>query len=89
MDTTERLATLRKIELNYIGDFFGDDATGESCFAARTEGDGAHGDGEERMVAPDADVLSRFDPRTALADDYHARTGRSAVGKLHSKIFRV
>lgn len=75
--------------LDDIGDFFGDDAAGEMCLAARAESDGTGCYRKKRMVAADCDIFPRFDDRAALADDNHAGARGGAVSELHAEIFRV
>ena len=75
--------------LNNVRDCLGHDATGEARFAARTEGDRAGGESEEGMVAPDRNILTRFNLRAALSDDDHAGARLCAVGELNAEVFRI
>ena len=77
------------ISLDYIDDFLGNDAAGEVSLTASVEGDFTRSDGEERVVAADAHILTSLDLGTALADDDHTRAGGRAVAKLHPKILWV
>mgnify|MGYP001580356257 CR=1 FL=1 len=75
--------------LNNIRYFLGDDAAGEVGFAARTEGDGAIREREERVVVTDPYIFPGLDLGPALADDDHACAGDGTVSKLYTKVFWV
>jgi hypothetical protein len=75
--------------LDNLRDFFAFDVTGEAHLAADAEGDLPCGNGEERVVATDAHVLSGFYFCATLADDDHARARGGAIGELHAEIFWI
>ena len=68
--------------------FFSENLSVVAGFAALAEGDDAGSHRVERMVTADADILTSFYFRSALADDDHAGRRLFAVGELHSEVFR-
>src|SRR5438045_1460166 len=61
----------------------------EPALAARAEGDGAHADGEDRVVATDLRAGAGAEPRAVLADDDVARLHGLAVEHLHPEVLGV